>query len=182
MKRILLHLTALAGMVSFAHGQGTIAFGNSALTRICILLPGQSARLATAADGLSIFAYYGLAGTTDAAALRQAPGAASIGATAGVMINAPSVFALPDTEPGQVVSLQIRAWNQERSVYLETDIRQVTLAPTAGPGTVIWQTTSGTNPNRFFPLCIPEPSTLALGALGGVVLIWRFRKRGTNKR
>jgi hypothetical protein len=178
MKRILLHLTALAGMVSFAHGQGTIAFGNSSLTRITILPPGGvPARNATAADGLSIFAYYGPAGTTDPAGLRQAPGAASIGTNPGIMINAPSVFPLPGTEPGQVVSLQIRAWNPDRSLCLETDIRQVTLAPTAGPGTVIWQTPNSTNPNRFTPMVIcPEPSTLALGALAGVALLYRLRK------
>jgi hypothetical protein len=62
------------------------------------------------------------------------------------------------------------------------------LAPTAGPGAVIWQTATGTNPNRFRPLvvhadlsqpCIPEPSTLALAALGGLLLLF-FRRKSTR--
>jgi len=96
------------------------------------------------------------------------------------MINAPSVFFLPDTNPGDVVSLQIRAWDSGRGYYGATDVRQVTLGPTAGPGTVIWQTATGSNPNRFHPMVInplvcPEPSTFVLGALGGVALLFRWR-------
>jgi hypothetical protein len=90
-----------------------------------------------------------------------------------------------------VVSLQIRAWwasfgsdseaaRRRGYYYGETDIRQVTLAPTAGPGTVIWQTATGINPNRFYPigpiLGVPEPSTFALGALVGLLLLLRVGK------
>src|SRR5262245_15130163 len=195
MEKLLLGI-AFAGIAVLAHGQGTIAFGNGALTRItCRDLDG-TVRNVTAADNLAIGVFYGPANTTACEALVQAPGFASIGTTAGVMVNAPSVFALPGTEPGQVVSLQIRAWNAaagpegwRTACRGETDIRQVILAPTAGPGTVIWQTVTGTNPNRFLPLtcglfegpcCVPEPSSFALGALGGLLLLL-LRRKSTGK-
>jgi len=60
MKNLLL-IISLATIPSLAHGQGTIAFGNSALTR-CIICPnptGSPPRNATAADGLIIGAFYG---------------------------------------------------------------------------------------------------------------------------
>jgi hypothetical protein len=191
MKGVFLHLIVLAGIVSLAHGQGTIAFGNSALTRIQITGP-------TMGNTFFVGAFYGPAGSTQEY-LAPAPGLATF-TTAGVMVNAPSVFALPGTEPGQVVSLQIRVWEtvlgsdwesvcRTHGFVAATDVRQVTLAPTAGPGTVIWQTAAGTNPSRFTPLaqplfppfrvyinCVPEPSTLALAVLGGVVFLSCRRK------
>jgi hypothetical protein len=109
---------ALTAIPTYA--QGTIAFGNGALTRIAVTLPGTTSRNATAADNLIVGAFYGPAGVTDPAALRLALPTASIGTTAGIMINAPSVFQLPGTNPGEVVSLQIRAWNAAGWYSLET--------------------------------------------------------------
>ena len=173
MRKLLLTL-GLIGITTFAHAQGTIAFGNSALTRIVLPLGDGTSRNTTVADGLIIGAFYGPAGTTD---LVMAPGTATIGSTAGIMVGAPSVFALPGTEAGQVISLQIRAWNNQ-GWFGQTKVAQVTLGPTAGPGTVIWQSASGTNPNRFTPLTtvVPEPSTFVLGAMAGAFLIFRLRK------
>ena len=180
MKKALLTLACIALTAVPIYAQGTIAFGNSALTRVMLAFPNTAVRQCTAADGLYFYVFFGPAGTTDRSALtqvQQAEPRATIGNTAGIMINAPSVFAIPGTEPGQVVSLQIRAWNENRSLFGETDIRQVTLGATAGPGQVIWQSASGTNPNRFLPMTsVPEPSTIALGVLGLVSLLL-FRRR-----
>jgi len=58
----------------------------------------------------------------------------------------------------------------------ETQVREVTLAPTAGPATVIWSTVDVT---KFAPLrldIVPEPSVIALGALGLGALFLRRRK------
>jgi hypothetical protein len=182
MKKHLLTLALVAMTTVAAYSQGTIAFGNSALTRVQLVQLDGTTRNALASDNLKIGVFFGQAGAS-ADALTQAPGEAGIGSTAGVMANAPSVFALPGTEPGQIVSLQIRAWDDAGTVDRErsrTDVRQVTLAPTAGPGAVIWQTATGTNPNRFTPLVVhlvPEPSTIALGVLGlGSLLLFRRRK------
>lgn len=180
MKTLLIILGLIGCTLTSALSQGTIAFGNNvaSLIRTCPDSPGSPARLATAADGFSFGVFFGPARSSEGS-LIQAPGTATIGATTpGVMTGAASVFALPGTEAGQVVSLQIRAWDSSGKVLGSTDIRQVTLGPTGGPGTVIWQGASGTNPNRFNPLivCIPEPSTIALGAMAGMFLLFRARK------
>jgi len=185
MKKSLLTLALVALTTVASYAQGTIAFGNSALTRVQVIVPGTPARNALTSDNLMVGAFFGPAGAA-ADALALAPGTASIGTTAGVMVNAPSVFGLPGTEGGQVVSLQIRAWDASKGadgwrtgVYGQTAVAQVTLGPTAGPGTVIWQTATGTFTTRFTPLIvtIPEPSTIALAVLGlGSLLLFRRRK------
>jgi hypothetical protein len=175
MKKQLLTIALVAMTAVASYAQGTIAFGNSALTRVLIDEgTGAAARRATAADNLTVGVWYG----SSADSLAQAPGEARIGTTDGVLTGAPSVFALPGTEAGQTVALQIRAWN-DIGWKGQTDVRQVTLGPTAGPGAVIWQTATGVNPNRFTPLVVvvPEPSTIALGVLGlGSLLLFRRRK------
>lgn len=92
-----------------------------------------------------------------------------------------SVFQLPGTEGGETVSLQLRFYQNDPLCQVGmTRVAQVTLGPTAGPGTVIWQGATGTNPNRFTPMLLypcPEPSTIALGVLGlaGLFLVRRRR-------
>jgi len=109
MKKLYLTI-GLAGVATLAHGQGTIAFGNSALTRINIRsYPDGTVRNCLPSDNLFIGVFYGPTGATPEQ-LILVPGLATIGSTAGVLVNAPSVFALPGTEAGQIVSLQIRAW------------------------------------------------------------------------
>jgi hypothetical protein len=187
MKKALLTLVLVALTAIATYAQGTIAFGNGTLTRVQVREQQLGPlRNATAADGLGFSVFFGAAGISDPAALTrvdQAAPIATIGPVDGIMINAPSIFPLPGTEPGQVVSLQILAWDIAtggQRLTGRTDIRQVTLAPTAGPGTVIWQGATGTNPSRFTPLVvgpIPEPSTIVLAMLGlGSLLLFRRRK------
>ena len=172
-------LIALAATSSFA--QGIIALGNSALTRITVLDPVSGAsRNATAADGLKISVYFGPAGSA-ADALQAAPGTDgyTIGTTAGVLVGTGlSAFALPGTEGGQTVSLQIRATANGGYVG-ETKVAQVVLTAAPSSGQVIWQPSSQSAANRFTPLVlqVPEPSTIALGVLGlGSLLLFRRRK------
>src|SRR5882672_2212796 len=131
MKTPLLTLALVALTTVATHAQGTIAFGNSALTRVQIKQADGTLRNATVQDGIIIGVFFGPADSASGA-LTQAPGEAGISAiNPGVMANAPSVFALPGTEPGQIVSLQIRAWTVFGGfVVAQTDVRQVTLAPT----------------------------------------------------
>ena len=100
------------------------------------------------------------------------------------IIDAPTTYVLLGLAEGQTVPLQIRAWPAQFGAdwraargtaawYAETDVREVTLGPAMGPGTVIWQGRSGTSPNRFHPLSIvfiPEPQAVGLLALGGLLL------------
>jgi len=190
--KTLLLAIALGATSAVAHAQGTIAFGNAALTRFHVRLADGTERLATAEDNLLIGAFYGPAySTTDSLVL--APGLAMIGPADGVMVNAPSVFPLPGTHPEQDITLQIRAWdaalgpdgwqqgrdNCAGRYYGETHALQFTLGLTTGPGVVIWARDS-TGANRFDPLSVaicPEPSTLGLGTLGGLGWLVFLRRR-----
>jgi hypothetical protein len=175
------------------HAQGTIRMGNSPLTPISVRLLDGNQRLVTAEDNLLIGAFYGLAGT-GADLLLPAPGLATIGPVDGVMINTPGILPLPGTEPGQVVSLQVRVWDAALGAdgwreaaqgcvgryYGVTKVSQMTLGLTEGPSAVIWQGFGDSHPGRFYPLTIfacPEPSTLVLGALGGLGWIIFIRRR-----
>jgi hypothetical protein len=175
MKKLILFTLGLINCtLASAVAQGTIAFGNNVLSRAGIPTSDGSVRYLSPADGFTIGAFYGPAGSSKEQ-LVMAPTTAVIGAYPGIMDNASSVFALPGTEPNQIVSLQIRAWNN-LGLYGETKIAQVRLGPTQGPGTVIWTSETVPHPNRFAPLrIIPEPSTIALGALAGVFLVLRVR-------
>jgi len=189
MKKSLLTLALVALTTVASYAQGTIQFNNSALTRVMVAIPGQAVRQANASDNLIIGVYYGPEGIqsdTDAR-WQLAPGTASVGA-GGILANASGNFPLPGTNPGDVVSLQIRAWTTDGSLSGQTRIintfqtsqtgERLGLGPTAGPGYVIWQTATSTNPQRFTPLVIiPEPSTIALAVLGlGSLLLFRRRK------
>lgn len=180
MKKLLLTLGMIGCTLASAVAQGTVAFGNSVLTRIQIAPePGGVPRNATAADGLAISLWYGPVGSSRDQ-LVMAPYVASIGPTTpGILINAPSVLALPGTSPNEVVSLQFRA--EGNGLCGESRIVQVTLGPTAGPGAVIWQPagTTGFSPLVLYPC--PEPSTLALGVLGCLAVIIRVRKSSKSK-
>jgi hypothetical protein len=175
MKKSFIILSLICCTLASAVAQGTIAFGNNVGSRFRILdVPGG--RNITAEDGFSFGVFFGPAGTF-AEGLQQAPGTRMIGpSTPGILTDA-SLFTIPGTEAGQVVSLQIRVLDSRGNTIGNTDVRQVTLAQPLGPGTVIWQGPSGTNPNRFHPIVLlPEPSTIALWAMAGVVLLFRVHR------
>ena len=176
MKKLLITLGLFVLTLTSARAQGTINFANGFLARITVAdSSGGTGRNLTAADGFLFSAWFGPAGTTD---LVQAPGEFGISAITPGVIDAPSVFALPGTETGEVVSLEIRARDSAFGIVCRTGIRQVTLGPAAGPGTFIWS--NNPSASRFMPLIIaqcPEPSTLALGALGVVLSLVGARRR-----
>jgi len=178
MKKTLFTLALIAITSSASFAQGIIALGNSALTRIQIR-DGATPRNVTSADGVKISVFFGPAGAS-ADALQPVLGTdgIAVGTTAGVLVGTGlGAFALPGTEGGQTVSLQIRA-TASNGMYGETKVAQVTLTSAPSSGAVIWQTASGTVASRFTPLVIvPEPSTIALGVLGlGSLLLFRRRK------
>jgi hypothetical protein len=175
MKKLFLTLAIVAATAA-SYAQGTIAFGNSALTKFTV--NGAAATLGVQLN-FGVFVN---------GATQPVPTLGTASTTTAGIIVAPSVYAIPGTDPLQVVSLQIKGWganfasyDEARAgggLYGETDVRPVTLGPTAGPGTVIWQTASGINASRFYALAIvPEPSTIALGVLGlGSLLLFRRRQ------
>jgi len=171
---LVIALVAMSTVASFA--QGTINPLNGSLTRVKIDLNGDGVgdRNATAADGLQFAVFYGAAGSAQP---DKVAGVMTIGTTDGVLVGLPSILALAGAgDAGTVVSLQIHAFNDAHWDGL-TDVKQVTLAPSAGPGSVVWS--SSPNAARFSPMIItvPEPSTIALGVLGlGSLLLFRRRK------
>ena len=142
-----------------AHAAGTIVFANGTLTRV-----------EWNVGSTPIPTVYGVFWGTNRDDLTLALPLGTSSTTASGIIVAPSVYAISGTEAGQTVYLQIKGWSAAYGTnwmearlnfagYGETDIRQVTLGPAAGPGTVIWQGSTGTNPNRFRPLVLGNPLT-----------------------
>lgn len=180
MKKLLLTLGLIGCTLASALAQGTINPLNGSLTRfkIDIDADGIGDRNATAADGFKMVVYYGPAGSS-ASELTMYPDVMTIGTDEGIFTGLPSILALPGTEPDQIISLQMRvssAWGW----YGETRVIQIKLGQAAGPGTVVWHPIG--TADRFGPIVpiIPEPSTLALGALAGAFLLFRIRNRNSN--
>lgn len=139
--------------------QGIIAFGNGSLTR-------YTWNAGSSAVPVVFGVFWGTNANDLTLVLPLGTGAVS---PTGIIV-APSIYAIPGTEAGQTVYLQIRGWAASYGTnwmearlnfasYGQTDVRQVTLGQTAGPGTVIWQSSSSGNPNRFYPLVLGNPLT-----------------------
>lgn len=161
MKRFLLTLM-LASHGLMAHAAGTIAFGSLAQMQWYPGTGGTTVPVPTTAQIV-----YGVFWGTNREALTLV---FPLGSSSGGLIVAPVIYQIPGTEEGQKVYLQVKGWSADYGTnwvqakhdfanFAETDIRQVTLAPEVGPGTFIWQGTSGTNPNRFYLLTFGVPLT-----------------------
>jgi hypothetical protein len=184
MKKVLLIL-ALAAVTTFTYAQGTIQMANGASTRFRI--NGVVPAAGTVALGQFTF---GVFVGQSASALSADPiggtGLARSSATAGLITSDnPQGHQLAGFAGDSTVFIQIRGWEsrfgsdwragQQGGLHGETDVRQITLGPPSGPGTVIW---SSTDLTKFQPLnLVPEPSTIALAVLGlGSLLLFRRRK------
>ena len=191
MKKTLLTmaLVGLSAAASFA--QGTIQFVNNGGSAIKFQLDPAGA-VVNAPDGTVVGIFWGR--SADALSLQQ--NTTTTFTTSGVsgLINGGSVYALTGSNPGESVFLKVAGWRNQGGVtpatidavtkagithYGETRTVQTTLGPTAGPGTVIFQSAAATNPTRvssFTVAIVPEPSVVALGALGLGALLLRRRK------
>ena len=179
MKKSLLTVALLAMTAVASFAQGTINPLNGTLSRVRIDSNGNGAidtadAQAKASEGITVGVFWG---ARDGAADNFA-GNMTMGTTDGIMVGLPAILALQGAgEVGQVVSLQMRVTSIERHRG-QTDVKQVTLGPATGPGTVVWGSTA--TASRFSPLLVtivPEPSTIALGVLGlSSLLLFRRRK------
>jgi hypothetical protein len=174
MKKTLLTFAFMAMASASLLAQGSINPLNGNFTRVMVDLNGDGVgdRRALASDGGTFSVYWGPAGSNPENLL----GTMTIGSTEGIMVGLPAILPVPNAgDVGTVISLQIVAGGQ---FVGRTEVKQVTLAAGAGPGTVTWSSTP--NANRFSPLVVtivPEPSTIALGVLGlGSLLLFRRRK------
>ena len=188
MKKLLLTL-ALMATATLSYAQGTVAFCNSIAATVKYVVGGAAPVVLPTTVAANFGVFWGT--SAGALTLNEGPLGTASTVNAGIIV-APSVYGInPGSQPLQVVFMQIRGWDASfgndwaaarnaGKLFGETDVRPVTLGPTAGPGTVIWQGATGTNPNRFNPLTlsiVPEPSTIALGVLGlGSLLLFRRRQ------
>jgi len=196
MKKTLLTLALVALSAAATYAQGTIQFLNSALSRISYqdVLGGPVITGTAVPAGFHIGVFWG----TDAAGGTAITGMGrgtmalptTLSAAGGIFPAAGSpggtVYPLAGTQEGQRVWLKIAGWAggtadslQGITHYGESTAVNVVLGPTAGPGTVVWQGATGTATDRAKPFVIapvPEPSVIALGALGLGALLLRRRK------
>jgi hypothetical protein len=199
-RRVALVWLLLGAGVATGQAQGTIQFLNSALSRL-LFQEIPCGPITTAVPvGTHVGAFWGTAAGGAAAIAGHGHGTiagpTSLTAAGGLWpaAGAPGgpVYPVAGSVEGQRVWLKIAAWvggdaqSPTGSIiaYGESEVVSVVLGPTAGPGTVVWQSSSGTSPVRAKPFvigvdsCIPEPSVLSISALGlGVFLLCRRKSK-----
>lgn len=191
MKKTLLTMALVTLTAVATYAQGSIQMLNSPTQKLKYE-DTTGAALVDAPLGTVVGIFYGQSADN----LTLARPTATITTTAG-NFNGGAVYLLPGTTPvtGTVV-FKIAAWFNKGGTtpsealagvaspgithYGESaTVTSLALGPTAGPGTVLFQSATGTNPNRIkaFTLSpVPEPSVVALGALGLGALLLRRRK------
>jgi hypothetical protein len=192
MKKLLLTAAAvLATLTSYGQFSGIVNYnsgGASNQFRVWVNTSGQplDGQLA-AGTSYQTALFWGVAGSTDAAALTQIGGNVNFltGAAAGTFFG--SGRTLTYTSPaanGAVVALQSRAWAVEPGVtgwdnarlkgsgpIFDLDLKDPTVATEPTP------TISQAAGWRGYGIVVPEPSAIALGVLGaGALLMLRRRK------
>lgn len=183
MKKLPLALALSAGTVTSAWAGGTFNPLNGAVRRLALdfNFDGVADRLATAADGIQMRVFYGPAGSS-ASELVTYPQFAVIGDYDGIFTGLPTFLQLPGTQSQDIISLQMH-FGDSLGLQAATPIIQTRLGPEQGPGAVVW----GRNENQFNSVftssshgyalvIVPEPSTIAFGALAGAFLLIRRRK------
>jgi hypothetical protein len=197
MKKSLLTLALVGLSVAATHAQGTIQFLNSALSRLLYQEVPGGPITTDVPVGTHVAAYWGTdaAGPTAIMGLGRGTlaGPTSLTALGGIWpaAGAPGgpVYPVTGTQEGQRVWLKIAAWiggdpqsptTRSPDRYAESSVVSVVLGPTAGPGTVVWQSLSGTATDRAKPfvLAIPEPSVWSISTLGlGAFLLCRRKSK-----
>jgi len=199
MKKLLLTIALVAAAAAMSYGQGTIQFNNSGAARFQLQRNDGVRSNIPPAIQLNVGFFFGLdsaAAVSDIPRMALGPITTPAGIISGIGGKA---YQLPNTTTGQSnVWGRVRGWSTQfgsdwraamaanqagtpGAYFGETDIRNLApLGLPTGPGVVIWQGATGTNPNRFNPLtvfeAIPEPSVIGLAIIGLGSLVF-FRRR-----
>ena len=206
--------TLLLGSAVSVFAQGTVYFSNNAFEKISfgnLGSPASTWTVVPATAGLINFGLFYGTGAIQPATLSFLGvsgynSATSAGLIVNVAGNSITALPIPGTFPGETdIWVQIAGWTASfgtnwvaakaagqttlgdywgQSAVVNAAATAGGLGPTTGPGAIIWQTATGTDPTEiaggfvlFTPFLGPEPSTMALFALGvAAVLIFRRRK------
>jgi len=178
MKKLLAAITCALITIS-TYGQGTVNFANTAATLI---------KLPDGVTGATVGQY-----TVELLYSATAPAninAMSLGANTGIA-PAPGRFlggtyTTPNTTaPGATAWFAVEAWQNSFASYAAAVAgggiygqSSIFSLATGGAGSPASPATALTAPGGFtgFTMTVPEPSTIALGLLGGAALLFRRRK------
>jgi len=189
----LAYIVAASALVVSAFGQGSVNVNNRTLSPAQLVTDVSGAPL----SGTSFVAQlvYGANNTTPATVLgANMPFRVSTSSSVGSWNpGAEGIRTLTGFDTGAVVAMQVRVWDS--SVFSSWDAASAalaagghTVATQAGVSSVFTYTVgSASDPSsqaivnfRGFQLTaipvVPEPTTIALGALGAAALLWRRRK------
>jgi hypothetical protein len=202
----------LLGSAIPAFPQGTVYFSNGALEKISSHTHSYQGPWVTvpATPGLLNFGLFYGTGATQPANLTFLGSISGVNSTTtwGLIVNTSgnliTSLAIPGTYPGETdVWVQIAGWSASFGTdwaaaqaaamttfgdyYGQTTIFNVAptaggLGPPTGPGAIIWQTATGTDPTKIAGgfvvfTSIPEPSTTALFGLGVAEVLLIFRRQ-----
>jgi hypothetical protein len=212
MRKIFVTMLLLGSAVS-VFAQGTVYFSNGGFNRMCSGLccshPSTWTAVPTTAGLINYGLFYGTGATQPATLSFLGVSGYNSATSPGLIVNASggaiTALGIPGTTAGEIdVWIQIAGWSASFGTdwaaakaastttagvsFGETVVINVAptaggLGPATGPGAIIWQTATGTDPHKFpggsyllFAMA-PEPSTMALFGLGvAAVLIFRRRK------
>jgi hypothetical protein len=183
MKKLLVFASIVLCAVA-SYGQGTVTFANAASTAITNISGGGVAPYPRASVTVGLYGSTSLGLANDSSL-------ALIGAVGNTFT--PGLFSLGTRNignPGDTVTLQVRAWSGAFATYEEALAAALVDGTTLVGKSTHWEqvTGGGTNPSqpitgagRLTPFTvntiIPEPSSIALGLLGlGAIALFRRKK------
>lgn len=176
---------ALSGLSVF--GQGLVSFQNGTFQKIFVdttAIGGSRTAMSTTANAYSFYIVYG----ADAGSMNNTSSVVfNSTATAGLLAGNPN-FALNAATPGTPITMEIFGYATSAGSYANAIATGaaaghsaiITTTPNGSPnnGVVIFANTADANHVAAFDLVVaPEPSTIALGALGGLSLLFVRRRK-----
>lgn len=176
MKKVIIALATLIATVA-SYGQGTVQFNNR------LTASGIDAKILSGGVGISDAAFKAqlYAGPEGSAlsALKAVPGTTSFRTGAGAGYISPIDVSIPGIAAGAKATIVVRAYNgatyETSTSFGTSNPITITLGGAGsppGPGAEL----VGLTGFSVAGAVIPEPSTIALGALGAAALLLRRRK------